>query len=68
MQRHHGQKGAGEQLESADQHPAGTGRKQRRPPAEPPESMALRKKAQIVDLLADLRQEREQRRCGHAER
>src|SRR3546814_1390742 len=50
--------GPDQYLESAHEDPAGPGQEQRRPPARIADRLAARKEAEIVDLFADLRQQR----------
>src|SRR3546814_320704 len=52
--------GPDQYLESAHEDPAGPGQEQRRPPARIADRLAARKEAEIVDLFADLRQQRQE--------
>ena len=66
-ERKEGQERSGQQLERAEDDPARTGAQQRDPPRRPRGAAVARQKAQEVDLLADLRHQREHHRGGGAE-
>ena len=66
-QREEGQERSGQQLERAENDPAGTGAQQRDPPRGLRGSPVARQEAQEVDLLADLRHQREHHRGRGAE-
>ncbi len=67
LQRKHREERAGQQLDRSHDDPTRSRHQQRSPPGRPVVAGALRKKAQVVDLLADLRQQRQQHRARHAD-
>ncbi len=66
-EREHGEERAGQDLEGAEDDPAGPGGDQRRPPGKPAALALARQEAEEVDLLADLRDQREDDRRRGAE-
>ena len=67
LQGEKGEEGAGEHLQRAGDDPAGAGQQQRRPPAHAVGAGFLRQEAQVVDLLADLRNQGQGDGAGGAE-
>ena len=66
-QREEGEERAGQQFQRAKDDPAGAGAEQRDPPRRPRGAPVARQESQEVDLLADLRHQREHHRGGGAE-
>ena len=66
-EREEGQERSGQQLQRAEHDPAGSGAQQRDPPRRLRGPPVARQEAQEVDLLADLRHQREHDRGGGAE-